>query len=494
MHGDLSSEHIYGSKYNSRHHQRIARTWRHFRYPGIDGDEIAWLLMNRPSCDHYGCTVPRHPATATEASVEHDESRAGPSRHRICASDAITGSTLSFRSYPIASILETSSSWSSSSASSSSASLYKRTVDYARSLRWTKEETDEFLLAHRTVVTAGTASLVSTAASFPFDSVKSRLQVRDYPSIWACAKAVVREEGFRGFFRGVTIPLITISFVRTSSFSIYYNTKAHLHRNGVLNDSSRLIHTALSGAAGGATSGVIISCGSAPFELVKVQRQLEYLIAVQKGLVKKSDPNGGRARTFVPQSGFQAAANIYKTFGGIKGFYMGFPLHMARDTLGTALYFGFYDSIRKLVSRHSKTDSISGASLYGIPGPVVSFLSGSSAGILSWLIVYPVDLIKTKVQRDALAGNPRQFTGWQVFLHMIKQRPPIHEERGKRRILKTDTFLARFLRLYRGLGVSALRSFISHGLTWTLIESISAKITERTGHAVSYAPDARREH
>lgn len=77
---------------------------------------------------------------------------------------------------------------------------------------------------------------------------------------------------------------------------------------------------------------------------------------------------------------------------------------------------------------------------------------------------------------------------------MIKQRPPIHEERGKRRILKTDTFLARFLRLYRGLGVSALRSFISHGLTWTLIESISAKITERTGHAVSYAPDARREH
>ena len=172
---------------------------------------------------------------------------------------------------------------------------------------------------------------------------------------------------------------------------------------------------------------------------------------------------------FVPQSGFQAAANIYRNFGGMKGFYMGFPLHMARDTFGTALYFGFYDSIRALVTRHLKNDSSRGApSLYGIPGPVVSFLSGSSAGILSWLIVYPVDLIKTKVQRDALAGNPKQFSGWQVFLHMIKERPPIQGDAntkegvgGKKRMLKTDTFLARFLRLYRGLGVSALRSFIS---------------------------------
>ena len=385
------------------------------------------LVMEPPNSSLFGCP-------------SHSCAEAGPSRHR---------------SYPVHSPSEPSEP--------SSPSLYARTAAYARSLQWTKEDTDTFLLAHRTVVTAGTASLFSTAASFPFDSVKSRLQVRDYPSIWACAKAVVREEGIRGFFRGVTIPLITISFVRTSSFSIYYNTKGALHRNNIFSDSNRLLHTALSGAAGGATSGVIISCGSAPFELVKVQRQLEYLIAVQKGLVKKSNTAGVGGRTFVPQSGFQAAANIYRNFGGLKGFYMGFPLHMARDTFGTALYFGFYDSIRKLVSRHSQTDSRSTPSFYGIPGPIVSFLSGSSAGILSWLIVYPVDLIKTKVQRDALAGTPRQFTGWEVFLHMIKERAPIQQDdvAGKKGIIKTDTVLARFLRLYRGLGVSALRSFIS---------------------------------
>lgn len=203
----------------------------------------------------------------------------------------------------------------------------------------------------------------------------------------------------------------------------------------------------------------LASCGSAPFELVKVQRQLEYLIAVQKGLVARE------GSTYVPQSGFRAAADILRHHGGPKGFYIGFPLHMMRDTLGTALYFGFYDTIRSLVSRHSTRQPNGSTQFLGMPGPVVSFLSGSAAGIASWLIVYPVDLIKTKVQRDALAGNPRLFTGWQVFTHLIRERPATTRTMTNgalgEQVQVGDTVVRRFLRLYRGLGVSALRSFIS---------------------------------
>jgi solute carrier family 25 carnitine/acylcarnitine transporter 20/29 len=314
--------------------------------------------------------------------------------------------------------------------------------------KWSDEEINTLLWNHRTVVAAGTASLVSTTASFPFDSLKSRLQVKHYPSIWACAKAVLREEGFQGFFRGVTIPLITISIVRTSSFSIYFNTKDSLHKNGYLADRSKLTHTALSGMAGGATSGVIISCGSAPFELVKVQRQLEYLTAMQKGLVAQMQGK------FVARSGFRAALDIWRYHGGPKGFYIGFPLHICRDTLGTAFYFGFYDTIRSLVTRYSKGNSSTGPQLFGLPGPVVSFLSGSTAGIASWLIVYPIDLLKTNVQQRTLSNHPNQLTGYQLFKHLLRERPPNNPSKG-------DTFVKRFLRLYRGLGVSAFRSFIS---------------------------------
>lgn len=61
---------------------------------------------------------------------------------------------------------------------------------------------------------------------------------------------------------------------------------------------------------------------------------------------------------------------------------------MCRDTLGTALYFGFYDTIRSYVRRHASPNTKPGgqAQLFGLPGPVVSFLSGSTAGIASWLI------------------------------------------------------------------------------------------------------------
>ncbi|UZJ56514.1 hypothetical protein CBS101457_005834 [Exobasidium rhododendri] len=341
--------------------------------------------------------------------------------------------------------------------------------------KWSDEEINTMLWDHRTVVSAGTASLVSTVASFPFDSLKSRLQVKHYPSIWACTKAVYREEGLSGFFRGVTIPLITITLVRTSSFSIYFNTKDWLHRNGYFADNTKLLHTALSGAAGGATSGIMISCGSAPFELVKVQRQLEYFTAMQKGLVAQM---GGK---FKPESGFKAALDIWKYHGGPKGFYIGFPLHICRDTLGTAFYFGFYDTIRSLVTRYSSGNSKQGPQLFGLPGPVVSFLSGSTAGIASWLIVYPIDLLKTNVQQRTLSNHPHQLTGFQLFKHLLRQRSPKDPQ-------KVDTFVKRFLRLYRGLGVSAVRSFISHGITWTLIETISQKISERTGRVYCTIP------
>lgn len=68
--------------------------------------------------------------------------------------------------------------------------------------------------------------------------------------------------------------------------------------------------------------------------------------------------------------------------------------------------------------------------------------------------VYPVDLLKTNVQKRELSGNPNKLTGLQLFARILSERPPPQGAAA-------DSFPKRFLRLYRGLGVSALRSFIS---------------------------------
>jgi solute carrier family 25 carnitine/acylcarnitine transporter 20/29 len=77
-----------------------------------------------------------------------------------------------------------------------------------------------------------------------------------------------------------------------------------------------------------------------------------------------------------------------------------------------------------------------------LPQIVTTFLCGSMAGIASWACIYPVDIIKSKVQRNALAGSPYEQP-WSIFRRLSA---------------------GGITRLYRGLGVSAVRSLFTHGL------------------------------
>lgn len=349
-------------------------------------------------------------------------------------------------------------------------------------------ELSQWLWDNRTVSAAGAASLVSTAVSFPLDSLKARLQVRSYPSpaVWTCARDVFRHEGLGGFLRGMSAPLITITFVRTSSISIYTYTKNRLRQAGYARNRNDLRHVALAGALGGLASGVVVSCGSAPFELVKVERQLEYLISLQHSHIVRAKsplapPHPSPAK-YVPMTGWAAAWQIYNNFG-VGGFYLGFRLSLVRDAVGTTLYFAFYDTCRALVARQSAAQRQSAAptdaavGVWGIPAPMITFLTGSAAGIASWLFVYPLDLVKTRVQKQALAGG-QPAPALQTFIDIVNAPPKVAPETAARGDVHLG-FVPRFLRLYRGLGISAFRSFISHGITWSLIEYFSALITHR---------------
>ena len=76
---------------------------------------------------------------------------------------------------------------------------------------------------NKPMVSAITASLVSTFAGYPLDSLKSRLQASKKPiTVPRLAARVFREEGVAGFYRGFWIPLFTISFVRSSEFRSSY--------------------------------------------------------------------------------------------------------------------------------------------------------------------------------------------------------------------------------------------------------------------------------
>lgn len=312
---------------------------------------------------------------------------------------------------------------------------------------------NESLRRNKAVVCAISASYISTFAGYPLDSIKSRLQTtRTHISIARLAGLVYREEGIIGFYRGLWIPLMTISFVRAASFTIYTNTKDYFRDHHLLARDS-VWQVATTGGIGGALSGSLISFGSAPFELVKVRRQLEYSIAASKGLKLAKPPNT-----------LEAIRDIFRT-NGLLGLYTGFKLHFVRDTLGTALYFFEYDGLRHLMGRQPSGEQGPTPTWMPMPASLVPFFCGSLAGVTSWAIIYPLDVVKTKVQQRALAGERKR--GPFETLHRLLRGPDPNAPRP---------FLLGLARIYRGLGVSALRSVTTHGLLWTFFDLTSAYI------------------
>ncbi|KAJ7741521.1 mitochondrial carrier [Mycena maculata] len=309
---------------------------------------------------------------------------------------------------------------------------------------------NETLRRNKAVVCALSASYISTFAGYPLDSLKSRLQTTKTPTtVLTLAATVYREEGPIGFYRGIWIPLVTISFVRAASFTIYTETKDAFRRRNYLNRDS-VVDAALVGGIGGAMSGSLISFTSAPFELVKVRRQLEYTIAGSKGvtLVK-------------PPSTLDAVKEIIKSHGS-SGLYTGFRLHFLRDTLGTGLYFLEYDGMRHLLGRQRNGEQGPTPSWLPIHSSLVPFVCGSLSGVTSWAMIYPLDVVKTKMQQRALAGE--RYRSVRETFHRLIRGPDSAAPK---------TLLAGCARIYRGLGVSAFRSITTHGLLWTFYDLVA---------------------
>ncbi|EIE87690.1 hypothetical protein RO3G_12401 [Rhizopus delemar RA 99-880] len=228
----------------------------------------------------------------------------------------------------------------------------------------------------RTVIAASSAAVVSVLAGFPFDSIKTRMQTHHYDSIISCVKTTYVEEGTKGFFRGMIPPLITVSIIKSASFSIYEGTKKALVRDGVFKNDTIQSTMALS-TVSGSVSGAFIALLSCPLELIKIQRQLELI------LLKNQIASGQMPIHEVTE------ASSWKSAKQIVG-------RKARDALGTGIYFGSYESAKRLLSKDGSNS-----------GPLVHFMSGGLCGMLSWLFVFPVDAIKTNLQKDIMLEKPK---------------------------------------------------------------------------------------
>jgi solute carrier family 25 (mitochondrial carnitine/acylcarnitine transporter), member 20/29 len=187
-------------------------------------------------------------------------------------------------------------------------------------------------------------------------------------------------------------------------------------------DPTKLHHVSLhkiwvAGAVGGLASWVV----SAPSELIKCRTQLH---------------RGAKTNSLI------AFKHVWERCG-LRGLYLGGVVTGVRDSVGYGFYFSSYELCRRLFAFRHATPETHAAEFDVL-------VSGGIAGIVTWASIYPLDVIKTRIQAEGWKDKPMQRT------HSV--------ERGTLAIAK-QLFEREGLRaFYSGLTVCSVRAFFVNAI------------------------------
>lgn len=249
------------------------------------------------------------------------------------------------------------------------------------------DDVKRFAKKYRTEISASSSSVLSTFVAFPLDFAKSRMQSYEAGFLHT-VKDAYKAEGIRAFWRGVGPPLVSVTLVRTISFSIYQRAKYAYDRSLTqMTGKSPLVLANAPGSypsfltvacfgAAGATAGAFITTMSCPFELTKLNEQLAGKEARERVLANNgATPPPPQATS---KAGAWVTARRLVRDRGFFGLYAGYRLHLLRDTIGTALYFTTYESAKQLMANARGKEPTS---------PYAVIVAGGLCGIVSWTCV-----------------------------------------------------------------------------------------------------------
>lgn len=139
------------------------------------------------------------------------------------------------------------------------------------------------------------------------------------------------------------------------------------------------------------------------------------------------------------------------------GFYKGFRMTVIREIPGYFCYFGGYTFTCNLLG--VERDQINRKdNLWKVA------FAGGVGGVSLWVVIYPIDLIKTNVQ--------------------VQKRD---ESLKSLKNLLLDTYRGQGISgLYRGLTPTVLRTFPATGVLFTVYELINTKLTNEVKNSKRY--------
>lgn len=225
---------------------------------------------------------------------------------------------------------------------------------------------------------------LGTMAGHPLDTIKARLQTQKaYRGMVDCFAKILRTEGVAGLYKGMAPPLSQLSVMCMLNFMIFAQGKEALQEVEFIRE-----HRALQSIAAGAMTGVTGAVVGAPFEFIKIQMQLDNV----------------NLQRF---TGSLDCVRSVTRAHGIRTLWTGAHLSFARDTCFGAVYFGTYDTLKRVLNERLVHRPIAGT-LYSLEENSVPIivLAGGFAGMSAWFSCFPFDSVKTRIQGVPLPIEP----------------------------------------------------------------------------------------
>ncbi|XP_008307481.1 mitochondrial ornithine transporter 1-like [Cynoglossus semilaevis] len=272
----------------------------------------------------------------------------------------------------------------------------------------------------------GTACVLSGQ---PFDTVKVKMQT--FPTMYRgfiqCFAENYKQVGLCGLYKGTTPALlanITENAVLFLSYGLCQDVVSFLSG---MDKGSEL--SDLQKASAGSLASIFSAIALCPTELVKCRMQAMYEMEASGKI-----SSGQRSTVWT------VVKTVLKNNGPL-GFYQGLTSTIVREMPGYFCFFGAYELCRSTFAKHMGTDK------EGI-GILPLMFSGGFGGACLWLVTFPLDCVKSRIQVYSLAGRQEGFM--RTFLGIVR----------------TEGFTA----LYSGLTPTMIRTFPANGALFLAYE------------------------
>ncbi|PRW60530.1 mitochondrial carrier [Chlorella sorokiniana] len=240
---------------------------------------------------------------------------------------------------------------------------------------------------------AGTVGGIAvTMVGHPFDTVKVRLQTQPttnpiYSGAIDCFRKTLQWEGVPGLYKGVTSPLAGQMFFRATLFSAFGASKRWLATNP---DGSTRQLTSADFFKAGFITGAAAAFAESPIDFYKSQIQVQIIRA-------KSDP------AYKPP--YTSVLDCVKStlrISGARGPFQGLSATLLRNAPANSVYLGSFEVLKNRAAAHY------GCEIKDLPAHAV-LGAGATGGILYWLAIFPVDVIKSAMMTDSIDPAQRKY-------------------------------------------------------------------------------------